>query len=94
MKTIRVNETDVTCSHEIKVDKKTHHTCIHVTVTAGNGDDAVELTHVLTIGSVDEPLPVGYDGATLQKDLDDFRERHAKMAESRLRAKKLAKSLQ
>jgi len=85
MKTIKVNGTDVVCSHEVKQDEQ-HHTGIHVTVKAGD----VELTHVLTVGSVDEPLPVNYDQAALQKDLDTFRQKHAALAEGKLRAKKLA----
>jgi hypothetical protein len=94
MKTINVNGTDVTCVHEIKTDDKTHTTAIHVNVKAGDGVDAVELTHVLTIGAEDRPLAAGYDSAALQKDLDEFRQKHAELAESKLRAKKLAQSLQ
>jgi hypothetical protein len=93
MKTIQVNGTDVACSHEIKTDEQ-HHTTVHVTVKAGEGTDAVELVHVLTIGSVDEPLSIGYDTAALQKDLDAFRLKHCQLAESKLRAKKLAALLQ
>jgi hypothetical protein len=92
MKTIKVNDVDVVCSHEVKSDSA-HHTSVHVTVKAGKGEDAVETTHVLTIGSVDEPLAVGYDQAALQKDLDAFRQKVATMAESKLRAKKLAQGL-
>ena len=92
MKTIRINETDVTCEHEIKISEA-HHTAVHVTVKAGDGSDAVELTHVLTIGAEDRPLPDGYSTESLQKDLDVFREKHARMAESKLRAKKLAQGL-
>jgi hypothetical protein len=88
MKTIRVNNTDVMCSHAVKTDDQ-HYTAVHVTVKAGD----VETTHVLTIGSVDEPLPVGYDQAALQADLDQFRQKIAAMAESKLRAKQLAKGL-
>jgi hypothetical protein len=88
MKAIKVNETNVVCSHEIKTDEA-HHTSIHVTVEAGD----VKTTHVMTIGSVDEPLPVGYDAAALQQDLDEFRRKVATMAESKLRAKQIAKSL-
>lgn len=93
MKTIRINETDVVCSHEIKTDEA-HRTAVHVTVKTGEGADAAELTHVLTIGAEDHPLPDGYDAAALQKDLDVFREKHARMAESKLRAKKLAQYLE
>jgi hypothetical protein len=93
MKTISINGVEVTCSHEVKTDEA-HHASIHVTVKTGDGNDAVELTHVMTIGAVDEPLAIGYDGAALQKDLDAFRERVATMAESKLRGKLLAKSLQ
>jgi hypothetical protein len=89
MKTIRVNNTDVVCSHAVKTDDQ-HFTAVHVTVKAGD----VETTHVLTIGSVDEPLPVDYDQTALQKDLDAFRQKVAAMAESKLRAKQLAKSLE
>ena len=92
MRTIRINATDVVCSHEIKTDEA-HHTAVHVTVKAGDGSDAVELTHVLTIGAEDHALPEGYDTASLQRDLDVFREKHARMAESKLRAKKLVQGL-
>jgi hypothetical protein len=94
MKTIKINDTDVVCNHEVKTDAKTHQTHVLLTVKAGSGDDAVELTHVMTIGAVDQPLPVGYDAAALQKDLDTFRQKHAELAESKLRAKQLAKSLE
>ena len=94
MKTYQINGTDVSCSHEIKTDEETHLTAVHVTVKAGDGNDAIELTHVLTIGAEDHPLPEGYDTESLQRDLDVFREKHARMAESKLRAKQLAKSLQ
>jgi hypothetical protein len=90
MKTIQVNDTHVECSHEIKTDEKTFHTAVHLTVKAGN----VQTTHVLTIGAEDCPLPIGYDAAALQKDLDVFRQKHAELAESKLRAIKLAASLQ
>jgi hypothetical protein len=93
MKTYQINGTDVTCSHEIKTDEKTHQTAIHVTVKAGNESDAVELTHVLTIGSADDPLPVNYGDTELQIDLDVFRLKHCQLAEGKLRAKRIAKSL-
>jgi hypothetical protein len=48
----------------------------------------------MTIGAEDCPLPIGYDAAALQKDLDVFRQKHAELAESKLRAIKLAMSLQ
>jgi hypothetical protein len=86
---IRVNETDVVCSHEIKTNAQ-QTTEIHLTVKAGD----VETSHVMTIGAVDEPLPVGYGQTELQNDFDVFRERHAKLAESKLRANSIAKSLQ
>jgi len=78
----------------VKVDEKTHHTSICVTVKAGDGPDTVELTQVMTIGSEDEPLPANYDTVAAQKDLDVFRLKHATLAESRLRAKKLAQTLE
>jgi hypothetical protein len=93
MKTIRVNQTDVTSKHVVKTDD-THHTSVHVTVTAGQGEDMVELTSVLTVGSVDEPLPTTYDKNQLQRDLDVFRDKLAAMAESKLRAKKIAAGLE
>jgi hypothetical protein len=77
------------CSHEVKTDEKTQHTAVHVTVKAGD----VELVHVMTIGSADEPLPTNYDKAALQRDLDLFREKHAALAEGKLRAKSLAKEI-
>jgi hypothetical protein len=90
MKILKVNNTDVVCSHEVKTDEKTQHTAVHVTVKTGD----VELTHVMTIGAEDELLPLSYDAVALQKDLDLFRQKHAALAESKLRAKKLAQSLQ
>jgi hypothetical protein len=93
MKTIKINETEVVCSHEVKTDEA-HRTAVHVTVKAGAGNDAVELTHVLTIGSESEPLPANYDAAALQKDFETFKQRHAELAEGRLRAKRLAQSLE
>jgi hypothetical protein len=90
MKTIQVNGVDVVCSHEVKTDEKINHTAVHLTVKAGD----LQSVHVMTIGSVDEPLPLTYDSAALQNDLDAFRQKSAVMAESRLRAKTLAQSLQ
>jgi len=89
METIQVNDTDIRCSHEIKTDEH-HQTAIHLTVKAGD----VETTHVLTIGSQDEPLPINYGTAELQKDVDAFREKHAALAEGESRAKTLAKGLE
>jgi|HubBroStandDraft_5_1064220.scaffolds.fasta_scaffold565153_1 hypothetical protein len=89
MKTIQINGTSVECSHEVKTDES-HQTSIHVTVKAGD----VETTHVMTIGAVDEPLPLSYDASVLQKDLDAFRQKSATMAESKMRAKSLASQLQ
>lgn len=83
MKTIRVNETDVMCSFEIKGHE------IHLTVKA----EDVQATHVLTIGAEDGLLPEGYGQAELQRDLDIFREKHARLAESKLRAGRLAQGL-
>ena len=90
MKTLSINGTDVLCSHEVKTDATTQHTAVHLTVQA----EDVQMVHVLTIGAVDEPLAVGYDQVALQKDLDAFRLKSATMAESKLRAKKLAAQLQ
>jgi hypothetical protein len=83
MKMIRVNEIDVMCSHEIKGHE------IHLTVKA----EDVQTTHVLTIGAEDGLLPEGYGQAELQRDLDVFREKHARLTESKLRARKLAQDL-
>ena len=88
MKTFIVNGTEVRCFHEVKHDAQ-HGTAVHVTVEAGD----VLLTHVMTIGSMDRPIPPTYDLPALQKDLDDFRQRHAELAEGKLRAKKLAEGL-
>jgi hypothetical protein len=90
MKTIKVNGTDISVSHEVKTDAKTQHTSVHVTVAA----EDVQTVHVMTIGSVDKPLPASYDGAALQKDVDSFKAECAAMCESRLRAKRLAQSIQ
>jgi hypothetical protein len=88
-KTIPVNGTDVVCSHEVKVDRN-HQTQIHLTVAAGSGDDAVSVSHVLTVGASDGPLPAGYGPAEMQADFDKFRQQHAELCETKLRAKKLA----
>jgi hypothetical protein len=89
MQTIKVNGLDIQSSHEVKTNEQTHHTEIHVTFE-GEGKS---ITHVMTIGSADEPLPSNYDQAALQKDLDTFREKHAALFESKLRAANLAANL-
>lgn len=88
MKIIRVNETDVTCSHEVKADQG-HRPAIHLTVAVGE----LSLTHVLNIGSVDEPIPAHYDQAALQKDLDAFRRNAAAHLEGKLRARQIAEQV-
>jgi hypothetical protein len=82
---IKVNNTEVAVSHEVKADSL-YRTSVHVTATLGD----VTHTHVVTVRSVDEPIPVGYD---LQKDVDAARQHCAEMAESKARAKRLAASL-
>jgi len=89
MKTISVNGTDVVCEHVVKVDQN-HRTRIHLTVTAGDGADAVSLTYILSVGAADRPLPAGYGANELQSDFDTFRQKSAKLCESKLRGKKLA----
>ena len=89
MKNIKINDTQVECSHEIKTDES-HHTTIHVTAKIGD----VETRHAMTIGAVDQPLPENYGQAELQRDLDAARQKCASMAESKLRAKQLAANLE
>jgi len=86
---LKINETEIEVSHEIK-STEAHDTHIHCRFEAGGKS----ITHVLTVGAVHQPLPAGYDRAALQKDMDDFKMKHATLFESKLRAAKLAASLE
>jgi hypothetical protein len=100
MKTIEINTTNVVCSHEIKTEKNGR-TSVTLTVKAGDGP---ETTHIMTIGPTKEDsgvamkssdlLPVNYDQAASQRDFDKFRNDHAALAESNMRAQKLAAVLE
>jgi hypothetical protein len=102
-KTIEVNGTSVDCSHEVATDAVTGKTFVRLKVKA-NDADGVETEHRMTIGPYVEPnarnvgpadaLPIAYDQAAAQRDLDAFRQHHAAVAESNLRAKKFASSLE
>lgn len=83
---IKVNNTDVEVTHEVKLDPATHQTHIHVSATVGG----ITHTHVITVGAADEPIPSDYN---LQRDLDAARQKCAVMAESKSRAQKLASAL-
>lgn len=89
MKKLKINDAEIQVSHEVK-SSDAHDTHIHCTFEA----DGKSITHVLTVGAVDQPLPVGYDRAALQKDIDEFKTKHATLFESKLRAAKLAASLE
>jgi hypothetical protein len=89
MKTLSINGSEVVCSHAVRTDPQTNHTAVHLTVSVGG----LQSEHRLTIGAIDEPLPVGYDAAQLQKDLDAFRQKSAEMLEGKYRAKKIAAEL-
>ena len=90
MKTIKVNDTEVNCTHEVKVDDKNHQVTVHLTVTA----EGKSLTHVMTVGSDDGKITDSYDQTAIQQDLDKFRQKHAQLLECKIRASKLASSLQ
>ena len=91
MKTIQVSGREIRVEHEVVSDEKTHHVTIHVKLSHESGK---QISHVMTIGAVDSPLPVGYDKAALQKDLDAFKQKHAELFESKLRAAELAAGLE
>jgi hypothetical protein len=96
MKTISVNGTPVSVSHEVVTNPKTHSVEVHCTFEA----EGKSVKRVLTVGAAIAPeadrheiLAAGYDTAALQKDVDDFKQRHAERFESKIRALKLANSL-
>jgi len=89
MKTVKINNTEIEVSHEIK-STEAHDTHIHCKFES----EGKSIVHVLTVGAVDQPLPVGYDRAALQKDIDEFKSKHAALFESKIRAAKLAASLE
>ena len=91
MKTIQVNGRDIRVEHEVASDEKTHHVSIRCKFAHDSGKS---IEHVLTIGAEDSPLPVGYDKAALQKDLDAFKHKHAELFESKIRAAELASALE
>jgi hypothetical protein len=92
MKIISVNNTDVQCSHEVKVGKN-HQTEIHLTVSASADGASVSMVHVFTVGLADGPLPSVFGPAEIQSEFDAFRKKHAEVCESKLRSKKLAASI-
>jgi hypothetical protein len=81
---IEVNGSSVAVSHEIRQN------VIHVRAQVGRES----LEHRVTIGSVDKPLPVEYDAAALQKDLDVARQHAAEMVESKHRISQMLKQIQ
>jgi hypothetical protein len=89
MKTIRIHETDVSCSHEVK-RQANGPTILHISADAGDGP----IVHIHTIGSVDQPIPIDYDQQKLQDEFDAIRQRCAAMAESHRRGAKLASGLE
>jgi hypothetical protein len=92
MKTIKVNGTDVSVSHEVKTDEKTHHVCIRCKFSHTVSGKSIE--HVLTIGAEDEILPVNYNKEQLQKDIEVFKQKHAELFESKIRAADIASQLE
>lgn len=89
MKTYQINGTEISCSHEIKIDEKTHHVSILCKFSHECGKS---LEHVLTVGAENVP-PVGLTKESLQAAVDDFKQRHAEIFAGKLQAKELADSL-
>lgn len=63
---ITINNTDVEVTHAVKIGLVNSQTAIHVTATVGDTTH----DHVITVGTVDQPLPVDYN---LQVDVDKAR---------------------
>jgi hypothetical protein len=88
MKTITVGNKAIAVSHESVVDSNNHQLAIHCKFEA----DGKTITHVLTVGS-SESVATGLDAATLQADLDAFKQKHAEQFASKLHAIDLANAL-
>lgn len=90
MKKIEVNGREIAVEHRVSTHEETHH--VSVICKFSHGGKSID--HVLTIGAADEPLPLVYGKTELQRDLDAFKEHHARLFESKLRAAELAEGIE
>jgi hypothetical protein len=89
MKTITVGTKQISVAHNIVTHPKTLETHVEC-IFEGDGKS---VSHRMTIGSADGPLPASYDANALKVDVDAFKEKHAAIFEGKLRAIELAGSL-
>lgn len=89
MKTFTVGTKQITVAHNIVTNPNTLETHVEC-VFEGDGKS---ISHRMTIGSADGPLPTSYDAAALQADVDAFKKKHSEIFEGKLRAIALAGSL-
>jgi hypothetical protein len=87
MKTISIGSKNISVSHEAVVDPKNHQLAIHCKFEA----DGKTITHVLTVGSSESVAPM--DAATLQAEVDAFKQKHCEQFASKLQAIDLANAL-
>jgi hypothetical protein len=92
MKTIQINGHDILCSHEVLSDEKTHHVSIRVDLS--HEQSGKKISHVMTIGAEAEALPASYGKEQLAADVAAFKQRHAELFESKIRAAELASALE
>jgi hypothetical protein len=89
-KTIQINGTNVSCSHESKHDPKTGLTHIQLTVEVGD----IKTIHNMHIGPNGKAVPAAYGQAEIQADFEKFRLDCATEAESKNRVKTFAESVE
>jgi hypothetical protein len=89
MKTLTVGTKQIAVAHNIVTNPNTLETHVEC-VFEGDGKS---ISHRMTIGSADGPLPASNDATALQNDVDFFKEKHAAIFEGKLRAIKLAGAL-
>ena len=92
MKTIQANGRDIRVQHTVVSDEKTHHVSIRVDLS--HEQSGKKISHVMTIGAEAEPLPAGYGKEQLAADVATFKQKHAELFESKIRAAELASALE
>jgi hypothetical protein len=91
MKTYEINGNTITVKHAVEINPDTHQ--VHIRCTFSH-DSGKKIEHILTVGAEGQPLPTSYDKTALQKDLNDFKQKHADLFESKIRAAKFAAELE
>jgi len=90
MKIYKINGRGIHAEHKVVSDEKTHHVSIRCKFSHESGKT---IEHVLTIGA-EGAAPVGLTKESLQKTLDDFKAKHAKIFAAKIHAAEIAAGLE